>query len=377
MKNLFYCGLLLMIGSAQAGTSPACDGPGETKVSWPQGSPIWEFCYLGPSQSSAARGSSLEIRDAYLDGNLVLERAHLPMLFANYTSGTCYRDWKDTESNFLQSDLTLPTPRPAITTCDASVSETLPVGNCPFQDVSVGGSGNVGSGADCFSGVDVEIYDDRVLLTTNHSAAWYKYTARFTFHADGRIEPRFGFGNSDGTFSGTTHWHHGYWRLNFDIDGSDNDQIFQGDTLMTNEFSGQRDMTGGPGGSELTWSIIDSVTNRGYRVVPTREDYLTDTDPSSDGYHVVDVMATRYKLVLGNTIPEYSDTPGNNSLGNCSMDDGALVDGESLVGEDVVFWYRTAVTDLANMGMVCKSGGPIFEPIGEWNIGELFEDGFE
>ena len=355
--------------------SPICAGPGETKVSWPTDNPIWEFCYLDPAQSSATRGSSLEIRDAYLNGYLVFERSHVPMLFANYTSGTCYREWKDTNSEFLQADKVENPTRPAYTTCDVSTSKTEPVYNCPFTDVNDTGS-SVGDAADCVTGVQVEKYDDKVVITTNHSAAWYKYSSRYTFYADGRIQPRFGFGNSDGTFLGTTHWHHAYWRTNFDIDGPDNDVAYSNDTEMTNEFIGMRNQS-----TNQTWMIKDSVTGRGYRIEATAEDYLVDVNvpPNNpNNYHNTDVMVTKYKLVNG--IPEYSDTPGSNNLGNCSMNETNLVDNESLVGEDVVFWYRTAVNDIANIAMLCKSGGPIYYPVGDWGFppdGLIYKNGFE
>ncbi len=374
--KLVVFSFLFLVSTALLAESPSCSGPSETKVSWPVDDPIWEFCYLAPSQSSAADGSSLEIRDAYRNGILVFERAHIPMLFAQYETGLCYRDWKDFNVAFLKSDLTLPKPRPAITTCDASVSDTQPVFNCPFTDVVKGGS--VGSAADCMTGVDIEMYGDRVVLTTNHSAAWYKYSSRFTFFADGRIQPRFGFSNSDGTNFNINHFHHAYWRINFDINGASNDTVLENSTLMVNEFSSFRDPTG-DNGSETTWSIIDSVSGRGYRINPTPQDYLVDADASGTGNHPIDVMATRYRLLNGN-LPEYSDTPGNNSLGNCSMNVGNLVNSESIDEADVVFWYRASVSDIggnAGNSMRCKSAGPIFEPLGDWARVEIFINGFE
>ncbi|MDJ1140434.1 Ig-like domain-containing protein [Marinicella marina] len=369
----------------QAG-SPNCDGFGENYVGWPTLEPVWEMCYLSPENSSASRGSSLEVRNVHLNGFLVLERAHIPMLFANYSSGTCYRDWKDTSSNFLRADAIENPTRPAITTCDISVDEDLPVGNCPFQDVSPGGSGTVGNANDCTSQVQVEKYDDRMVITTNHSADWYKYSARYVFHEDGRIEPRFGFGNSDGTFSGTTHWHHAYWRFNFDIEGGDNDLVYivdqNGENLQTTEFTDLREITSGKANDpntfddEVTWLVKDSVSGRGYRMVPGFDgdsqlgfidDYSVPADPSLDNYHEVDVMVSRYKLING-SLTEYSDTPGQNSLGNCSMDETRIVDNETLVNEDPVLWYRAAVNDIANQGMLCKTAGPTLYPVGDWGI---------
>ena len=373
MKKAVLLTSILMSINVNAG-SPTCSGLNETKVSWPTNDPIWEFCYIDPQNSSAVRGSSLEIRDAYLNGYLVFERSHVPMLFATYTSGTCYRDWKDTNSSFLQADAVENPTRPAITTCDISTSETQAVGNCPFTDVN--GSGQVGNLSDCVTGVQVEKYADKVVITTNHSAAWYKYSSRYTFFADGRIQPRFGFGNSTGAYSSTTHWHHAYWRTNFDIDGPDNDVVYSNDTEMTTEFIGTRNKL-----TNQTWTVKDSVTGRGFRIEATDEDYLVDVNkpPANPfNYHNTDVMVTIYKL--DNGIPEYSDTPGNNSLSNCSMNETNLVNNESLSGEDIVFWYRTAVNDVSNIAMTCKSGGPIYYPVGDWgfpNNDIIFENSFE
>ncbi len=390
MKKILSLALLgvLMCGQLQA-ASPVCNGAGETLVSWPTADPLWEMCYLAPNNSSAAQGSSLEIRNVHFNGFLVLERSHVPMLFATYATSTCYRDWKDTNSEFLRADQVENPLRPAFTTCDVSTDEDAPVGNCPFQDVSPGGSGTVGSGADCFTGVQVEKYEDRLVLTTNHSAAWYKYSSRYVFWADGRFQPRFGFGNSNGTNSGTTHWHHAYWRLNFDIDGAENDEVFvvddQGQSAQTTEFTDLREITSGQPNDpnvytdEVTWMVKDSVTGRGYQMVPgftgssqagLVDDYEVDTTlPQQRGFHNTDVMVSNYKLING-TLPEYSDTPGSNSLGDCSMEEENIVNGESLVGANgnPVFWYRTAVEDLSNQGMLCKTGGPTFYPVGNWGL---------
>ncbi|MCB1577466.1 MAG: hypothetical protein KDI81_09055, partial [Xanthomonadales bacterium] len=77
--------------------SPTCVAP-EVKLSWPSTNPIWEMCWLGPDQSVGPRGSGMELRNVYWNGQLVMRRAHAPMLFAEYKDGfggDCYRDWKD------------------------------------------------------------------------------------------------------------------------------------------------------------------------------------------------------------------------------------------------------------------------------------------
>lgn len=99
--NLRSCLRLLPVLCATAGVfaatdaradSPVCSGS-ELLLSWPSVNPIWELCYLLPSQSSGPRGSGMELRNVYLHGKLALKRAHAPILFAEYTTSTCYRDW--------------------------------------------------------------------------------------------------------------------------------------------------------------------------------------------------------------------------------------------------------------------------------------------
>ncbi len=372
---------------AQAG-SPICNQPGENYVGWPTVDPIWEMCYLRASDSSAEDGSSLEVRKAYYNGFLVLERIHMPMLFASYETSTCYRDWKDTNSTFLQADQVENPTRPAITTCDASTEPNEVVNDCPFNDPN--GPGQIGNNADCVTGVQIEKYVDRMVLVTNHSAAWYKYSSKYIFHADGRIQPRFGFGNSTGNSNGINHWHTGYWRINFDIDDPENDEVYindgQSSVLQTDEFSDLRHVAGtNTPRTDVSWTVMDSVSGRGYRVVPETEgdqqlglvdEFALTVNPSGRNFHMTDVMATRYKLIASQgNIPEYSDTPGQNSLGNCDMDEDQLVGSssnpglpETLVNENPVFWYRTAVWDQAGQGMLCKTGGPTLYPVGDWGI---------
>ena len=376
---------MLFASLAVNAASPVCDQPGENYVGWPTVDPVWEMCYLPPSSSSATQGSSLEVRKIHFNGFLAMERIHVPMLFASYETSTCYRDWKNTNSDFLRADQVENPTRSAITTCDASTVNNQVVGDCPFNDPN--GSGQIGNGADCFTGVQVEKYDDRLVLTTNHSAAWYKYTARYIFHADGRIQPRFGFGNSTGNSNNINHWHTGYWRMNFDIDGPDDDEIFiveGGNEVLQNvEFSDLRHKNGLPL-ADLSWMVKDNITGRGYKVVPETEgdaqlgfvdEFALSANPSGRGFHMTDVMATRYKLING-TLTEYSDTPGQNSLSNCDMIESNLVGDENnpnnlpetLVDENLVFWYRTAVWDQATMGMLCKTGGPTLYPVGDWGL---------
>jgi Cu2+-containing amine oxidase len=206
------------------------------------------------------------------------------------------------------------------------------------------------------------------------------YDSRISFHADGDIEPVFGFGNNDGTFSNRTHWHHNYWRMDFDIDGAGGNMVSTNGVDQTTEFHGLR---GAPGST--TWEVRNTASGRGYRLVPGANDYNTTANESGRGFHTVDFMATLY------VANEYGDNP-NYSLSDCAMNQNALVNGASIDNQDVVLWYRVSVRDstannwppgcsggscVPQDSMVCKTAGPRIEPFGPWGADTIFINGFE
>jgi hypothetical protein len=382
--------VLLLAGlgaSSQVSAAGAdCATWGGTLMKWPAANPTWEMCWVRPSQSVGADGSGLEIRDVHYNGILVAKRMHAPILFAEYrNSGTCYRDWKDADARFVASppvrnQLGVPTPFIATTSCDLSQHPTSSYGNCPFA----GAPGSTFASTDCIGspgGVAIEDMGDHVVLTTQYSAAWYQYTSRFVFWANGDIQPEFGFGNNNGTNNNLTHWHHNYWRFDFDIDGANDNAILANGIAQSNEFTALRSLTGGPGGGPTYWDVVTNKGGFGYRIVSGTNDY---NPPNQSGlnYHTVDVIGSQF---INN---EYADRSDNN-LGDCTMTAGNIANGASIAGTDVVFWYRTSVRDAngnnwpagcsgasceAQNSMVCKQGGPTMTRVGDWPI---FRNGFE
>lgn len=212
------------------------------------------------------------------------------------------------------------------------------------------------------------------MLTTQYSADWYLYTSRFMFYPDGSFDAQFGFGNRDGTGNTTTHWHHNYWRFDFDIDGSENNQLSINDVPQSTEFTSLRSQTGGPGGTERTWEVRNTVSGRGYRLRPSGTDYDTPTNQSGRNFHLVDVIGTAY------VANEYTDRGNSNNLGDCAMLSENLANGADIggggAGSDVVLYYRSGVRDLTGVNsMICKSAGPMFTPLGNWQ--SMFANGFE
>lgn len=358
----------------QAQAQVTCSG-NEALLRWPAVNPIWEMCWLRPSQSSGPRGSGMELRNVHYKGQSVLKRLHSPMLFAEYVGNTCYRDWKDANSSFIgqstvRNQLGVATAFPTTTSCDRSMHPTQSYGTCPFQ---VPGR----TSGDCFTGLAIEDHGNYVSLTTQYSADWYLYTSRAFFYANGSFDLQFGFGNSNGTNNSITHWHHNYWRLDFDIDGADNNVLSINNVAQPTEFFSLINPTGGPSGGPRTYEVRNSQTGRGYRMIPGDADYASPVNQSGRNFHLTDVLGTVYRA------NEYTDRGSTNNLGDCAMLHGNLVNGENIIGSgagaDVVLYYRVGVRDLTGVNsMICKSAGPAFIPLGNWDpTADLFVDGFD
>lgn len=384
MKNIhrFELCILLLAGLLVSGqalaTGADCTTWGGTLMKWPANNPTWEMCWLPPSQSVATDGSGLELRDVHYKGILVAKRMHVPILFAEYrNSSTCYRDWKDTDANFVASTpvrnmLGVPGSYVATTSCDVSHAATASYGNCPFLNAP----GYSFTSQDCIgSGVAIEDMGDHVVLTTQHSASWYQYTERYLFWENGDIDPEFGYGNNNGTNNSLTHWHHAYYRFDFDIDGAANNQIIANGIPQTTEFTGLRSLTGGPSGGPTYWDVMNENEGFGYRIVSGANDYNPPNE-SGRNFHLVDVIGSKF---VNN---EYADHT-NNNLGDCTMAAGNIANGESIDNTDVVFYYTASVRDAngnnwppgctggtcePQNSMVCKRIGPTITRIGDWPV---------
>ncbi|MEM6783525.1 MAG: hypothetical protein AAF624_07290, partial [Bacteroidota bacterium] len=183
-------------------------------IAWPEANPIWEMEIYSPSNSSGTEGSGLEIRDVYYNGRKVFGRAHVPVVNVEYEPEGgcgCYRDWNDfemffdtePESNgmaFLDAN-----PGSVKTTCDFDGVVD------PLSD-----QGDM-------VGIAGEDFGDRLVLTTQMAAGWYRYRVRWTFWLDGTIQPEFTFGHTFNVCTAAGRNHNAYWRFDFDIDGGDDD----------------------------------------------------------------------------------------------------------------------------------------------------------
>jgi hypothetical protein len=356
--NRTIAGLILamagVFGAAPSLAQPACNLTGEHLMSWPDVNPVWQFCWLRPADSSGSNGSGIEIRDVYYNGRLVMKRGHVPMLNVQYIQTSCgcncYRDWEYSQSHFTSDGIVTPhvyaePTSPPITECDAGGG----------VDTCTSGQPN------CFDGVAAEKLADRLILTTQMDAGWYRYMIKWRFYLDGRIEPVYGFGAVNAGCVSCSHKHHAYWRFDFDIDGAGNDIVTEGpnpadgggrtgvrpplvvlptETMRVNDYPG------------ITWSVIDSQTRRGYRIVPGAETALP-----ADNFSQGDLWALIYHA---------GEIDDGHTLGQCPVDFSSWLNGESLAG-DVVLWYRTGWLHVSGDLSPCELEGPTLYPIGDWS----------
>jgi hypothetical protein len=102
----------------------------------------------------------------------------------------------------------------------------------------------------------------------------------------------------------------------------------------------------------LSWSILDSATGRGYRVISGPEIALP-----VDGFSGGDAWFLRYQF------DELDDTgePGT----GCPINIGGFLNGEAT--DDVVLWYRSGWLHPGAELDDCDLVGPTLVPVGDWS----------
>ena len=376
MKSLLLLTLLsLSVAPALAQSCAPRNSQGPTAIAWPEGSrvsPIWTLTFLPPSSSSGTVASGLEIRDVTYNGHLVMKRGHVPILNVKYETGcNCYRDWSYSDQRFIADNevgtcYAESTPGTVATMCDTT----------PTNCVDNNGDGEVDSCSDVgdFSGVAVERFEDRLVLSTQMSAGWYRYTMRWEFHADGTIRPLFGFTSTGSACTQNPRRHHSYWRFDFDIDGGENDYAIEtSDVAEDVVFETETTRLWGTPSDGVAWSVLDTETSRGYRVAPSDVDYDTPANPNT-GIPALDDFAREDAVVARYQPGEYDDGVGFDSQSCDAKFEGGgnasetIVNGEDVFDQDIVLWYRSGVTkDDIDPG-TCYAAGPVLTPVGDWSV---------
>lgn len=318
-----------------------CSAP--NKIDWPAANPVWSLCWVNPQASSGIEGSGLELRHVFYKGKRVFWRAHLPILNVLYDPGGCggsslsYRDWQNQPVRFEANNVVAPgyaePTTPPGTVCD-----------------------HVGSDAGSFTGVAAEKLSDRLILTTQLQAGWYRYIQKWTFHLDGRIDPRLGFTVVNHPCAPKHHSHHGYWRFDFDVDGHPNDRVRERKKFWFFKYwstYGSEKKRKRATSYQRRWRVQDKTTGRGYEIRPGAHDGIADSWADSD------VWALRYR---GDEIDDGGATGG--ATGDAAHVSDYLT-GEGINGADDVVWYRVGHRH-EGVASCDPMEGPTLVPIGSW-----------
>lgn len=265
---------------------------------------IWKFTVVRPAASSGRYGSGLEIRDLFYKGVKVLTRAHTPILNVQYEANRCgpFRDWAYSENPF-QAVGTDRAPGIRVTT---TPPQTI------FDTQNDRGS---------FRGVAIYPTEDRITLTTEMSAGWYRYVSRFELYNDGTIRPIFQFSAVENSCVCYTHNHHVYWRFDFDVNGTKNiAEVSNGSAfrVLNTEVAQVKSA------NNQSWRIRNRTTNQAYSIIPSANDGV------ADNYGLADVWMLRF---ASNQVDDASVRTSTRAGLN------AFLSGASLVNQDLVMWY--------------------------------------
>ena len=320
-----------------------CSLSGSTHLTWPSVNPVWDFCFRPPSKSSGANGSGLELSDVRYRGTLVIARAHIPILNVKYTANPsgcggqnlCYRDWLYSQQSFACA----PTTSPGICTGTTTPATTV----CQHP----------GSDAGSFDGVAVESLPDRLRLTAQCQAGWYRYIPVWEFFADGTIQARFVATSIDATCVAYTHHHHAYFRFDVDVNGSAGnyvDQVFSGGS--TQRILTERNFTD-TSPARSTWRVGSAGSPYVLEISRNAGDGAAgDAQPVPNDFPGADGWVLAYDP---NEISDYSNRA------TCPENLDSFVNGQNVNGADVVMWVRAAALHQGEPGGIaqdCSMVGP-------------------
>jgi hypothetical protein len=320
-----------------------CSLSGATHLTWPSANPVWDFCFRPPSASSGPNGSGLELSDVRYNGTLVIARAHIPILNIKYIANPvgcggqnlCYRDWLYSQQSFSCA----PTTSPGICTGTTTPATTV----CQHP----------GSDAGSFDGVAVESLSDRLRLTAQCQAGWYRYIPVWEFFVDGTIQARFVATSIDATCVAYTHHHHAYFRFDVDVNGSAGnyvDQVFSDGS--TQRISTERNFIDtSPARSK--WRVGSAGSPYVVEISRNAGDGAAgDPQPVPNDFPIADGWVLAYDP---NEISDYSNRA------TCPANVDSFVNGQNVNGADVVLWVRAAALHQGEPGGIaqdCSMVGP-------------------
>lgn len=320
-RNRGLCGVPRDANQATAGKGTA----GQVWVTVTQGGQtLWRFLAVRPAASSGTNGSGIELRYVDYKGKRVLYRAHVPILNVKYDGNACgpYRDWQYQEGMIQATGTDV---APGFRFCPAPALTIL----------------DTGSDAGTFLGVGIYVLFNEVVFVSEMEAGWYRYISQWRLHTNGTIRPRFAFAAVEHSCVCNIHHHHVYWRLDFDIRTAGNNRVrefndpplFGGRKWHDKSFEIRRPRDFA---RKRKWRVENTRSGEGYEIVPQPEDGVATASPDWP-FGRGDVWILRYH---GNEIDDGSVAIGPPYEAEIDR----WVNGEAILGHDVVVWYGAHFT---------------------------------
>jgi hypothetical protein len=255
----------------------------------------------------------------------VLYRAHVPILNVKYDGDACgpYRDWQYEEGQIQAQGVDV---APGFRLCPSKAKTIM----------------DTGSDAGNFLGVGIYVDGDEVVLVSEMEAGWYRYVSEWRLRADGVIRPRFGFAATQSSCVCNVHHHHAYWRFDFDVATAGGNRILEyndppivaGRNWHEKHFEIARPRDPG---RHRKWRVEHIASGAAYDIVPRAQDGVASQQPDWP-YGRGDVWLLRYRGA------EIDDGVNNTSGSNTEARIGQWVNGEAILGQDVVVWYGAHFT---------------------------------
>src|SRR6185295_2837597 len=318
------------LGAPELSAQPTCTGA--NRVTWPAVDPVWDFCWTRPSQTMQPDGEGIRLTDVFYKGRKIWKDAGIPVLNVKYNPGgcggcgLCFRDWFDQERSFSCA------PSPSSGFCTGTTTAVSTVCNHP------------GSDAGSFTGVAVVDKGTSLKLTSQAQAGWYRYISTWEFFPDGRIRPGMDISSVNNSCVAFTHFHHAYWRLDFDLDANPNNFV----DVVTPAASARL-------ATEQTF--VDKAADRshwrlGRQGSSTRVHVIRNP---GDGFADGDAFGKIDGAVLA-----YSASEVHDSSSGCDIN-LPYANGQSVDNADLVLWVHSVIQHIGEPGGVahdCSMFGP-------------------
>lgn len=326
--NSLTCGIT---SAGQSSTGRGVAGQYQLTVSQ-NGTTLWEMHITRPSSSSGSMGSGIDLQNVKYRGKSVMKRGHAPWLNVKYANNACgpYLDWQYAEGFFDAPDAGAINPAAGIRILgQGQVAKTsLESGNDQgnFRGVAVY-TQDVGNGPE-------------TVMVSEMNAGWYRYIMEWRFGNDGTIRPRYGFGATNNACVCLIHFHHVYWRFDFDIVQPNNRlyQVERGRKFLrpvTNEKAEFRNYQ-----TNKSFVIQNANGDEAYMLVPNLTDgRWNEGDPT---YGAGDFWFLK-------TAPNNGEL--GTSIGASALNMTPYLNNESIDNQDLVVWYSGHFThsDGANL----------------------------